>query len=173
MSLQRLDAEIVGAPSFLHLAKDQKDAAKAEEAITEEAEANDKGDTGYAVKTYAKACKSIAACPIPYSNLNELLSLQYVGKVMLSKLIKKQKEYYLARGMEIPANGGGGLGAGADDAQSVEAAPKASAATGGSSPKAPARSRAAVNNDESDPGEAGDSAFNMRLQAGAGSKSSF
>jgi hypothetical protein len=139
--------------------------------IQQEVADNDKGDTGYANKAYAKACKSIAACPIPYSNLNELLSLQNVGKVMLAKLVKKQKEHYLARGIEIPANGGGGLevspnsgGGGASPTPNT---------TSGNRPKARGKSGLATADDESEEGEGSDSSFNMRLQAGGGSEYQF
>ncbi|KAJ9119718.1 hypothetical protein QFC22_003428 [Naganishia vaughanmartiniae] len=138
--------------------------------IQQEVADNDKGDTGYANKTYAKACKSIAACPIPYGNLNELLSLQNVGKVVLSRLMKKQKEYYLARGVEIPPNGGGGLEVSANagaDPQPVGDAPS------GSRPNGRGKAAAAAADVDSDQGEASDPSFNMRLQAGGGSKYHF
>lgn len=133
---------------------------------------NDKGDTGFANRTYGRACKSIAACPIPYSNLNELLSLQYVGKVMLAKLMKKQKEYYLARGMEIPTNGGGGLevSVNGEDGDAVQLARNA---TSGSRQTGRGGGTAPVSGGDGDEGEGSGSAFNLRLQAGSGGQYRF
>jgi hypothetical protein len=73
---------------------------------------------------------------------------------MVAKLQKKQKEYYLARGMEVPEPVGA--------VQEVESGRK----------KGKRKSGARVEDDSEDDGLAEGSAFAMRLQAGGGSKSS-
>lgn len=76
---------------------------------------------------------------------------------MLSKLQKKQKEYYAARGMEVPEPTGGAV-------QEEESASRKKA---GGKRKNGGRG---VEDDSDDDGLAEGSAFAMRLQAGGGSK---
>lgn len=136
--------------------------------IQQEAEAKDKGD-GHIGTAYRKACRSIQACPIPYNNINELLCLQYVGKVMVAKLEKKQKEYYAAMGMDVPAAGGGGGDSGPEARAFVEAQ-ETSARKGKGKKRADGARGRRETDDTDDDGMGENSAFAARLQAGGGSE---
>jgi hypothetical protein len=138
--------------------------------IQQEAEAKDNGD-GHAGMAYRKACKSIQACPIPYNSINELLQLQNVGKVMVSKLQKKQKEYYAARGEEVPDGGGGGNDGAAEVVAPETSARKRGGANGAGKKRANGGRARKETDDSNDDGLAEDSAFARRLQAGGGSES--
>ena len=141
--------------------------------VQQEAEAKDKGD-GHIGKAFRRAVRSIQVCPVTYHSINELLQLQYVGKVMVAKLEKKQKEYYAARGMGVPVNVGAvpDPDAAAQLAEEMQEAAKIKRGANGAGKKRAGRGSARKEPDDSDDDGLGEnSAFAVRLQAGGGSES--
>lgn len=137
--------------------------------IQQEAEAKDKGD-GHIGKAFRRAVRSIQVCPVTYHSINELLQLQYVGKVMVAKLEKKQKEYYAARGMDVPVRGSPMPDQ--DAGEEMQEAAMSKRGANGVGKKRAGGGRARKEPDDSDDDGLGEnSAFAMRLHAGGGSQS--